>query len=146
MPWFPKSARPSRAGSVLRARLAVEQLDARVVPSSLPSDPPPLDPGLEVTPVATGPQIVEFTGEEVEHGWYYFSGRVNASPSSGGLTVTFGGVPSLQGQTAVTASDGTFALLIQVKTDGSDSGTVTAQTTANGQQSNVALWDITPTP
>jgi hypothetical protein len=145
MPWFTTPRRQGRPGPALRARLAVEQLDARVTPGSLDPSPPEGDSYL-VAPDSTPPVIVDFTGGEVLHGWYSFTGRVDAGESSGGLTVTFGGVPSLQGRTAVTASDGTFSLLVQVKTDGSDDGTVTAQTVANGQQSNQATWDITPTP
>ncbi|AMV24044.1 hypothetical protein VT84_06585 [Gemmata sp. SH-PL17] len=143
MPLFVKPPRPGREGTALRARLSLERLDARVLPTPALTDPPPAVPGIEA---ATGPQILDFTGEEVEHGWYYFSGRVSAAPSASGITVTFGGVPSLQGKTVTTASDGTFALLIRVKTDGSDDGTVTVQATVNGQTSNIALWDITPTP
>lgn len=141
---MPRFATPAKPGPVLRARLRLEPLDARAVPSDWsPESPPVLDADLTAP---AGPQIVEFTAEELDHGWYYFTGRVEATPSSAGLTVTFGGVPSLQGQTAVTNSDGTFSLVIRVLTDGSDDGTVTAQTTVGGQQSNLAMYDITPTP
>jgi hypothetical protein len=141
---MPSFVTPASSGPVLRARLRLESLDARVVPSGWTPEPSPaLDADLAAP---AGPQIVEFTAEEFDHGWYHFTGRVQATPSCAGLRVTFGGVPSLQGLSAVTNSDGTFSLTIRVRTDGSDNGTVTAQTTVGGQQSNLALCDITPTP
>jgi hypothetical protein len=91
----------------------------------------------------TAPQIVNFGGVEVQQGWYYFTGQVQGG-TVGGLTISFAGVPSLAGQTAVTNADGTFSLLVQVQTDGSDYGTVTAQTSVDGQASNLAWYDINP--
>ncbi|HEX4614034.1 MAG TPA: hypothetical protein VH092_37980 [Urbifossiella sp.] len=168
MLWFTKSVRPGRPAPALRTRLQFEQLDARAVPSSLdagdPTTPTPADTAFistdpttpilndtdaplistDVAPPPGAPTIASFTGQEDGIGFYFFSGQVQAGPSAAGLTVTFGGVPSLRGQTTVTASDGSFGLYVMVKTDGSDNGTVTAQATANGQTSNVAMWVISP--
>jgi hypothetical protein len=159
MRWFTKSA-PARPGAAFRTRLTLESLDLRAAPASLsgtdsdvvhyPTDGTSdvvlvADQGGTDSRAAAAPRITGFAGEEERRGWYVFTGRVTAD-QPGGLTVTFRGVPSLEGKTVVTASDGTFELRVEVQTDGSDEGTVTAQTTdANGVPSNVAVWDITPT-
>ena len=141
----------TRAGRGLRASLRLESLGDRALPSSLdggitPTDPSPTDPTLIAPPPSqTTPVIDSFTAEEVDYGWYQFTGHVT-DDHPGGLTITFGGVPSLEGKTAVTSADGSFSLLVQVKTDGSDSGEVTAQTVdASGNPSNVAMCFIAPT-
>lgn len=91
------------------------------------------------------PVIDSFAAEEVGIGWYQFTGHVSYD-QPGGLTITFGGVPSLEGKFTTTAADGSFSLLVQVQTDGSDTGEVTAQTSAaNGSLSNLAMCYISPT-
>jgi hypothetical protein len=148
MRWFTTPARPGRPGSALRARLRLEQLDYRAVPSSLSGMG---NESLEYfyrggdAQLTVAPQIVDFVGFEVGSGWYRFTGRVQGPESCGGLTVSFGGVPSLRDEVTTTLSDGSFVLLVQVRTDGSDQGTVTAQTTADGLASNVATYTINPT-
>lgn len=152
MRWFTKSVRPAGPGAVLRTRLGLEQLADRAVPSGAdpdptpPPPPPTTDPVLIAPAVQLAPQIVDFGGEEISYGCYHFHGKVLGGPPGGGLVVTFGGGPSLVGQTVTTAADGTFDLTIQVNTDGSDDGMVTAQTMYNGQLSNLAMCDIDPSP
>ena len=155
MRWFTTSARPARPGAARRTRLGLERLDDRAVPSSLNGgDPPPfLDPSpptdpllIAPPPLQTAPRIVGFLGAEMAHGYYQLSGRVDAGMASGGQTVTFAGLPGLEGQSTVTLSDGTFSVLVRVATDGSDHGTGEARTVVNGQASNVAYCDISPTP
>jgi hypothetical protein len=93
------------------------------------------------------PQIVDFTAEQVGNGLYVFTGRViDETPS--GLTVTFGGgVPSVVGLTATTDANGVFSLTVRLRTDGTDSGTVSVTTVDPlGTVSNEALVDVTPTP
>src|SRR5258708_486240 len=71
------------------------------------------------------------------------SGKV-VEESSAGLTVTFGGLPSLIGKTATVASDGTFRLTSQLQTG--ENGEATAQTTDwYGQQSAIA-WVLVESP
>jgi hypothetical protein len=148
MLWFTKPARPARPAPALRARLRLEQLDYRAVPSAAFGDEPfssrdDDDGGLMANAVA--PVIVEFMAVQVQPGVFLLSGRVVLSPSPGGLTVAFGGVPSAAGMSATTAADGTFMRMISVRTDGSDVGTVTAMTFANGLVSNTATCEIAPT-
>lgn len=148
---FFKTARPARPGRGFRVSLRLETLGDRAVPSSLdggtdPIDPSPSDP-IQIGPPQspTTPMIDSFSAEEVGYGWYQFTGHVTDN-QPGGLTITFGGVPSLEGQSTVTASDGSFSLLVQVNTDGSDTGTVTAQTVdTDGNPSNIATCYINPT-
>jgi hypothetical protein len=68
--------------------------------------------------------------------------------SPGGLIVQFGGsVASVSGQTATTQADGTFTLIVQLQTNGTDVGLVTVQTTdAQGLNSNVPDVYVHPTP
>ena len=149
---FFKSARPARPGHTLRVSLRLEPLGDRAVPGSLdggttPTDPSATDPTLIApAPSQTAPVIDSFTAQEMDYGWYQFMGHVTDDRPTAGLIVTFGGVPSLEGKTAVVSDAGTFSLLVQVKTDGSDSGTVTAQTVdTDGNPSNVAMCYISPT-
>lgn len=111
------------------APLALEGLEARYTPTDL------------------APQIVDFAAQETMPGLFLFSGRV-IDESPGGLIVTFGGGPaSMQGQSVEVESDGTFALLVQLLTNGDDSGTVEATTVDDVQQtSNTAYAYVTPTP
>jgi len=58
--------------------------------------------------------IVEFTAIRQESNCWTFSGRVQ-DESPAGLTVQFGGLPSLVGKTAQVQSDGTFSLTVQLQ-------------------------------
>jgi hypothetical protein len=159
--------RPERPTPGLRTRLSVQLLDDRAAPSSLlaaegdrqaeaawdetaaylsasgwpTSSMAPVGGVGDKTPTNLAPVIVDFTVVRLETGGYQFTGRV-IDEAPGGLTVTFGGVPSAAGQTATTASDGTFSLILTLRTDGTDMGTVTAVTRDTaGLWSNVAgVW------
>jgi virginiamycin B lyase len=90
------------------------------------------------------PRIVDFTAEALGGGLYRFSGKV-IDEMPNGLTITFGGVPTMVGKTTTTASDGTFSLTVQLETEGSDGGNVTATTVDMwGASSNVATVSVTP--
>jgi hypothetical protein len=145
MRWFTKSTRPARPGSSTRTFLRLEQLGGRDVPSTTTVGDPPDTPD-DTLRTAQAPPTITFTAGEVGEGLYWFTGQVTAA-QPGGLTVTFTGVPSLNGHTVVTNADGSFSFTIPVQTNGTDNGTVTATVTDSmGQVSNVAMWDITPTP
>lgn len=149
-----------------RVRLALESLDDRLAPSSLIdtgiADPTAINflPFSSQTGTATStliattvvggvvstpPQVVNFTGVMILGGLYELSGDV-IDVSPGGLTITFGGEPdTLRGMTVTTDANGHFELTKLLRTDGSDSGVVSAQTVnAQGATSNLALTIIRP--
>lgn len=145
---FTRSRRPARPGRSLRSTLRLEELGLRAMPSGLEASPPPSDPPPAILnpPPVIAPFIDEFDATEEGHGLYLITGHVSA-PNPEGLVVTFDGIPALEGRTAVCDADGNFALVITVQTNGNDSGTITAQTVdANGNQSNIALASVDPTP
>jgi hypothetical protein len=155
--------RPERPAPGHRTRLSVQALDDRAAPSSLlateddrraeaawdeaaaylsPSGGPtasmmPVGGVGDRGPTNQPPQIVDFAVVRLDTGRYQFTGRV-IDEAPGGLAVTFGGVPTAVGQTTTTNADGTFSLTLQMQTDGSDMGTVTAVT-----QDVVGLWSNT---
>jgi hypothetical protein len=89
-----------------------------------------------------GSPVIDLHASEGERGWWTFSGVV-ATDNPWGLTVRFGGLASLQGQTTEVQSDGTFRLTIRLQ-NGED-GLVTAQTTDwEGRDSNVAVDYVHP--
>jgi hypothetical protein len=95
--------------------------------------------------VNTPPAIVDFTAEEMGNGLFLITGTVlDANP--GGLVVTIGGSTSANGSTTTTYDDGSFSMLVQLQTDGTDSGFITATTVdAQGIQSQPVQVFVTPT-
>lgn len=75
---------------------------------------------------SNAPTISNFTATRLSGTTYTFSGYV-MDESPGGRTVTFGGLPSLQGQTVTTAANGSFSRTLQLAAG--ESGTATARTT-----------------
>jgi hypothetical protein len=93
---------------------------------------------------AVTPAITNFAAVEGSDEMFTFSGNVSALTPNG-LTVTLGGISSLNGQTATANSNGSFQLIVHLNS-GSDNGTATAQTTDWwGQQSNQATVSVTVT-
>jgi hypothetical protein len=80
-----------------------------------------------VTLGANAPVITNFTSSEGAGHGFTFTGTVS-DQSPAGLTVSFGGIPSLAGQTATVSSNGTFSLAVVLNADGSDNGMAWAQT------------------
>ena len=138
--------RPSalRTRFALRAFLRVENLEGRATPSG--DVMPPLS-GSSVTSTNQAPQIVDFAAQELGNGLFIFTGRV-LDESPGGLTVTFGGgVPTMVGRSCVTDSNGNFSFMIQLQTNGTDIGWVTAKTQdSHGVASNEPSVHVRPTP
>jgi hypothetical protein len=157
-----------RRPAATRTRLSVLALDDRAAPSSLaapatnPLDQAALDKAATLVAMTedpggpgtgTGhspgadnpPQITNFQVERVGPGMYKFTGLV-IDESPGGLTVTLTGIPSLEaGVAVVTRSDGTFEATLQLRTDGSDIGVVSAVTRDwFGQLSNTATVYVNP--
>ncbi len=117
----------------------------RAMPDSGYDDPSdPSDSGTFSPPAQAAPVIDEFDAVEVGEGWYQIEGHVTASQPEG-LTVTFAGVPAVDGKSAVTDSDGNFVLVVQVKTDGTDAGVISAVTSNANGTSNTALTNMNPT-
>lgn len=150
--------RPARSAPVRRSLLGLEELGDRELPSDLlgtepPPPPPPPDPALQPPPPGTGnpppaqtaPFIDTFSAAEVAHGWYTITGHVTCN-NPAGLVVVFDGIPALDNVTATVDANGNFTATFPVATDGSDIGTISAQTTQNGVDSNLALTYISPTP
>jgi hypothetical protein len=71
------------------------------------------------------PRIVDFSCLQTSSGVFVIAGRV-IDDHPGGLTVYLGGDTSAAGTTTTTAADGTFATVIYLRTDGTDSGYITA--------------------
>lgn len=139
-------SRPQQHPRKFRSILRVEELGIRAMPDG--NDPPlpsgSTDPG--ITTNQTAPVIDDFGAVEISKGWFRLEGHVSAA-NPGGLTIYFNGIPAVTDLTTTTDADGNFSVVIQVKTDGTDSGTITAQTVdANGNWSNVAMTLISPTP
>jgi hypothetical protein len=92
------------------------------------------------TLTSNAPVITEFTATAGAGGFWTFSGKVT-DESRLGLTVRFGGIPALNGKTAMVNEDGEFS--ITVKLGPNDTGTATAQTTDWwGLNSNLATWTL----
>ena len=129
-----------------RVVLRLEGLEWRDQPSGGVISPPPAVNGEAAQDKNQRPAIVDFECKEVGNGLYVITGRV-VDESPGGLTVTLGGSTSAAGRTIVTQSDGTFRLTIQLKTDGTDAGfiTATAVDRAGLVSDPVSRW-VDPTP
>ena len=85
----------------------------------------------QVTATSAAPSITNFRAiREVGNVWT-FQGQVT-DESAQGLVVRFGGLPSLQGQTATVRADGTFYLTVELQ-DG-EQGTASAQTVSQGSR------------
>jgi hypothetical protein len=82
--------------------------------------------------------IVDFVAVEEGSNIWTFKGKVTG-PDVVGLTVSFGGLPSVRGKTAVVEENGWFFLTVRLRRG--ESGTVTAQTT----DSNMAETIVCPT-
>lgn len=88
------------------------------------------------------PTISNFSARRLYGNCWTFSGTVSDECAEG-LIVHFGGLPSLEGKTAVVGADGTFSLTIDLQPG--EEGTATAQTTDWwGQDSNEAWCLVHP--
>jgi hypothetical protein len=114
-------------------------------------DNPDIDPGnggvvLTSPPVNHAPQIVDFTCQQIDHGLFLITGRV-IDENPAGLTVTLGGSTSAAGTAIITLTDGSFSKAVQLRTDGTDNGWITAVTVdLQGLVSNTVQQYVTPTP
>lgn len=135
--------RASRPAPVHTRRLHLESLERRENPTT-----PPYAPGYEPVPVQPAPNAIptirDFQAISMGNGIYVLSGTVE-DENPAGLVVTLGGSTSCAGQTTTTNQYGYFAFQVTLRTDGSDTGLITATCVdSQGQVSNVASWWVTP--
>jgi hypothetical protein len=131
-----------RAASTIKkhACLTLEALEMRYCLSA--NETLSLRPLWEVAQLArsSAPVITGFQANRGSGNCWTFSGTV-IDQNPAGLTVTFGGLPSLQGQVATTNASGYFSLTVQLQPG--ECGMATAQTTDwAGLQSNVATASV----
>jgi hypothetical protein len=122
-------------------------LEHRDQPNDGITDTPlPPVPVVEEAPANQAPEIVDFNCEEVENGLFLITGRV-VDEDPDGLVVTLGGGTSAAGTTIVCNSDGTFSILVTLRTDGTDTGYITATTTDDQNlDSEEVEFFVNPTP
>ena len=145
---FAKSFRAARPVRGLRFKLGLEELGLRITPSGTDDSPPPTPPAgiVNPPPAPVAPVIDAFDAIEVGHGLYKIVGHVTAAAPNG-MVVSFAGVPSLAGKSAVCDANGNFTLVFPVQTNGTDRGTISARTVdSNGLLSDFAYDYMNPTP
>lgn len=149
--WYaPKRA---RMGSSIRLRL--ESLEYRDHPDGLlgdppsplpPSNPPPVLIPPPMPPANVAPTISNFNAEETGNGFYIISGQVTDEHPDG-MFVTLGGSTSAAGKIITVQSDGSFSCIVQLATDGTETGTISARTVDDhGVASNEMYVLVSPTP
>jgi hypothetical protein len=137
--------RPARPAPVRRTRLFLEALAERWVPDGTPTLN---DPMYLTAPIDQPPVITDFEAVELSAGLYSLEGTVqDPDEDPAGLTVTFHGPQSaIDGRTEMTGSGGHFEFVVQLPTDGTGSGTITAQAADRaGKLSNTASDYVSPT-
>ncbi len=93
----------------------------------------------EVNAANPAPVVRNFTAIDENLNTWLFQGNVIGN-SVAGLTINFGGLQSLAGQTTTVNSDGSFSFTTTLAA--CESGTATAQTTQNGNNSNIACATV----
>jgi hypothetical protein len=81
-----------------------------------------------MAPANQSPGIGDFAAEEVGNGYFLLTGRV-VGENPDGMIVSFGGVGSVQGLSATCNDAGYFSIRVQLRTDGSDDGSIVATVT-----------------
>lgn len=128
-----RRAPATRVRRPFRKYLWLDDLEGRYAPS-------------DIIGTNQAPRIEGFAAQEISNGVFVLTGRV-IDEAPGGLTVSFGGtVPSAVGRSCVTTSNGTFSIVMTLRTDGSDVGTITARVTDVGGLSGESFIDVHPTP
>ena len=128
-----------------RLFLRLEGLESREQPDGGLNEPPPPPVQIEATG-NQAPEIVDFSCTEIQNGYFLVTGRV-IDESPDGLVVTLGGSTSAAGTTVNCNPDGTFSVYVQLRTDGTDSGYITATTVDDeGAVSEEVDYFVNPTP
>ncbi len=138
-----KSLARRRGTVATRARLCLEALEPRYCLSAYQGLSAAQLTGLVAPPSSSSsaPVITSFQARHLQADMWIFTGQVQDA-SLAGIVVSFGGLTSLQGQSATVDSNGWFTLTVQLQPG--ESGTATAQATdALGLVSNVAIcWVV----
>jgi hypothetical protein len=140
--FFARRRRQPSASMPRHAHLKLESLEGRELPSSGAMSMVGL--GQWFTHQANNnvnarPSIAGFTATGGYNRTWVFSGTV-IDESPGGLTVSFGGLPSLNGRTATTGSNGSFSLTVQLRP--LESGEASAQVTDGGGLTSDLVWAL----
>jgi hypothetical protein len=146
---FSSPRRRPGAAEPWRARLRLESLEIRDCPSAGQALAPlALAPSGQTASALTqptahsAPVISNFTATQGSNNVWTFTGLVT-DDSPAGLTVNFGGLPSLQDKTATVGADGRFSLTVALAQG--ESGEATAQVTDWwGLTSNLAWVMVNP--
>jgi hypothetical protein len=120
-----RSARSTAVRPRTRVVLRLVDLECRDQPDGGLSDPPTQPPAQP--PVNQPPAIVDFDAERVGNGAFLITGRV-IDENPDGMVVTLGGGTSAAGITVTCDEDGYFSVIVQLRTDGTDAGFITATT------------------
>jgi hypothetical protein len=109
----------------VRVVLRLVNLESRDQPDGGLGDPPTQPPAQP--PVNQPPVIVDFDAERIGNGAFLITGRV-IDEYPDGMVVTLGGGTSAAGITVMCDEDGYFSVIVQLRTDGTDAGFITATT------------------
>jgi hypothetical protein len=140
-----RAARPRVPRLKSRVVLRLTDLEGRDQPDGGTGDPP-TQPDGQFNPANLAPVIEDFDAEEVGNGTFLITGRV-IDEMPDGLVVALGGGTSAAGTTVVCDADGYFSVIVQLRTDGTDSGYITATTVdAQGLESEEVEVFVSPTP
>jgi hypothetical protein len=137
-----RGARSTAARPKARVILRVLDLEARDQPDGGTGDPPTQPAGQSLA--NSPPVIVDFDAEQVGNGAYLLTGWV-LDENPAGLIVTFGGSTSAAGITVTCDAEGYFSIIVELRTDGSDTGYITATTIDDlGQESEEVQVYVDP--
>lgn len=147
---LPRLFTPKRVRPASSIRLRLESLEHRDQPDGLPGNPPPMPPAetppVNVPPSNAPPVITNFNAEQIGNGLYVISGQVTDEYPDG-MKVLLGGSTSATGTQITVHSDGSFSCIIQLATDGTDTGTISATTVDNyNVESEEVYVFVSPTP
>jgi hypothetical protein len=128
----------------VRFVLAIAALLAGIAPVIAAFQAPAPPAGPTATAFPSPPQITNISCSAGVDNIWCFRGTV-VGDNVWGLTVTFAGLPSVEGKTEIVQADGGFCLIVTLQQG--EEGTVTGVTFDDyGQESNTAYWIVRQLP